>query len=146
MLEVKPSKVPDFVKLYKNQYMDRTRQWLKDNFNKGLAYIPANQFMETCDLRFNPPIGPSGYSIGYMSMLSGKDHHALICFNGGVLWDNGDERHDEYEVLKGYFVIYDLESPKAKPLPSFRKKRKKKSYKKAVVVKQPAKKDSPTKA
>ena len=35
ILEVSPSRVPDFVKLYKHEYMDCSRKWLEENFKKG---------------------------------------------------------------------------------------------------------------
>ena len=129
ILEVNPKKVPDFVNLYDDQYFDQTRRWLDSKYGKGLVYVPARNFMETGKMRFNNPVGPAGYSIGFMSgMVGSEDAHAVICFNGGVLWDNGDDRHEDYGVLKGYFVIYDLECPTAKPM-------RKKSVKRKTKVK-----------
>lgn len=125
LLEVSPKRVPNFVKLYKGKYMNMTRDWLQENFKKGLAYVPARCFMETGVLRQNSPIGPTGYSIGHLSMVNGRAMHVVICFNGGVLWDNGDFREEEYGTILGYFVIYDLEPMKAKWVkkPKNRKKR-----------------------
>jgi hypothetical protein len=69
--------------------------------------------METGRMRNNGPIGPSGYSIAHLAM-SPEGMHVAIAFNGGVLWDNGDSRESEYKYIEGYFVLYDLEPPKAK--------------------------------
>ena len=130
MLEIKPSKVPNFVKLYKNVYMNATRDWLKDNFNKGLVYIPARAFMETSGLRQNPPMGPTGYSIVHLSMVDDRSRHVAIAFNGGLLFDNGDSREEEYGTILGFFVMYDLEPQKAKWIKRLKKKRKR--YEKRV--------------
>lgn len=127
MLEVDPKKVPKFVKDYGNAYMDETRKWLADNFHKGIVYIPSRSFMETCKMRNNPPIGPAGFSIAHLSMVDERSMHVAIAFNGGILWDNGDSREDEYGTIQGYFVLYDLEPSKAKWLKKqklLRKKRK----------------------
>lgn len=127
MLEIDPKKVPKFVKQYGNAYMDETRRWLAENFSKGIAYIPSRCFMETCKMRNNPPIGPAGFSIAHLSMVDERSMHVAIAFNGGILWDNGDSREDEYGTIQGYFILYDLEPPKAKWVKKhkiFRKKRK----------------------
>lgn len=116
ILEVNPKRVPKFVKLYKGAYMDYTRTWLKENFNKGIVYIPARAFMETKEMRNNPPIGPSGFSIAHLSMVDERAMHVAIAFNGGIIYDNGDSREDEYGEIHGYFVIYDLQASKAKKL------------------------------
>ena len=127
ILEINPKKVPNFVKLYGNAYMNATRDWLKDNFKKGLVYVPARAFMETSGLRQNPPIGPTGFSIALLSMVDDRARHVAIAFNGGILYDNGDSREAEYDTILGFFVMYDLEPEKGewvkKP-----KKRKKKRY------------------
>lgn len=114
MLEISPKRVPHFVKLYKNAYMDKTRDWLKDNFGKGIVYIPARAFMETSRLRQNQPVGPTGYSIAHLSMVDERARHVAIAYHGGLLFDNGDSREEEYGTILGYFVIYDLEPVKAK--------------------------------
>ena len=92
LLEIPPKRVPNFLKLYKDAYMDETRKWLKENFNKGIIYIPARAFMECSKSRYNPPIGPSGFSIVIFDMVDDRKRHAAIAFNGGVLWDNGSSR------------------------------------------------------
>lgn len=125
MLEIKPSKVPKFVKLYGNKYMDVTRDWLKENFGKGLVYIPARAFMETGCIRQNSPIGPPGYSMAHLSMVDDRSRHVAIAFNGGILYDNGDSREAEYDTILGYFVIYDLEPEKAKWLKKPKKRKRK---------------------
>jgi hypothetical protein len=109
ILGVNPKLVPNFVKLYKNDYMDKTREWLEENFGKGLVYIPARAFMETSRTRNNSPIGPSGYSIIYLTMVTPTANHAAVAYNGGIVWDNGDSREDEYGEVKGYYVLYDLD-------------------------------------
>ena len=114
LLEIPPKKVPNFLKLYKDAYMDETRKWLKENFNKGIVYIPARAFMECAKSRYNPPIGPSGYSIVIFDMVDDRKRHAAIAFNGGVLWDNGSSREDEYNSIAGYYVIYDLQPERPK--------------------------------
>ena len=122
MLEVRPGRVPNFVKEYGGRYMDMTREWLKENFRKGIVYIPSKHFMETGVLRQNGPIGPGGYSIAHLGMVDGRNCHVVIAFNGGVLWDNGDNRSHEYDTILGYFVIYDLEPPKVKWIKKSKKK------------------------
>jgi hypothetical protein len=126
MLEVNPKKIPHFVKECGDKYMDATRLWLRENFKKGLVFIPSREFMEVGKMRNNGPLGPEGYSIGVLEMVSASTDHVVICFNGGVVWDNGEDRHSEYSVLTGYFVIYDLEPPKAKLIKKSKKKRVKK--------------------
>jgi hypothetical protein len=125
MLEIKPERVPKFVRLYKGNYMEFTRKWLKENFHKGLVYVPAKAFMETAGIRQNPPMGPTGYSIGHLSMVDDKSMHVVVCFNGGVLWDNGDSREEEYGTMQGFFVMYDLEPEKAKWLKKAKRKKNK---------------------
>ena len=114
ILEVSPKKVPNFVKLYKDAYMEETRKWLASNFKKGVVYIPAKAFMETCSMRNNAPIGPSGFSIVRLSMVDKTAMHVAIAYNGGLIWDNGDSREEEYGEITGYFVVYDLEPSEAK--------------------------------
>ena len=125
ILEVRPDKVPKFVKVYKNQYMDFTRKWLKEKFRKGIVYVPAKAFMETSGIRLNGPIGPEGYSIGHLSMVDDKSNHAVVCFNGGVYYDNASSREEEYGTMMGFFVIYDLEPVKAVMVKKPKKRRKK---------------------
>lgn len=130
ILEIPPKGVPDFVRLYGDSYMDETRKWLRDNYGLGMVYVPANEFMETGKLRQNGPIGPEGFSIAYMTM-KGEDEredglaHAVVCFNGGVFWDNGDDRHGEYDHIDGYYVIYELKMGKPKRIRKLKKRRKK---------------------
>jgi hypothetical protein len=126
ILEINPSKIPNFVKEYKNDYMEETRIWLKDKYGKGLVYVPIREFMESNSdkLHFNSSIAPVGYSIGYMSLVDKKSSHVIICKDGMVEWDNGDDRHDEYDVLKGYFIIYDLEIKGVKKTVVKKRKRK----------------------
>jgi hypothetical protein len=111
--------------------MNYSRGWLGENFKKGLVYIPAGMFMETGRMRNNGPIGPAGFSIAYLGMVTAEAMHVAIAFNGGLIWDGGDSREMEYKHIEGYFVIYDLEAPKAKwikkPKKQCRKTRKTKS-------------------
>lgn len=125
MLEINPVRVPKFVTLYRGKYMDMTRDWLKENFNKGLVYIPAKAFMETSALRQNSPMGPTGYSIGHLSMVDDHSMHVVVCYNGGVLWDNGDSREEEYGTMQGFFVMYDLEPERAEWIKKAKRKKKK---------------------
>ena len=126
ILEIKPDRIPKFVKLYGGNYMNMTRDWLKDNFGKGLVYVPARSFMETGGIRQNPPIGPTGYSIAHLSMVDDRSMHVAVAFNGGILYDNGDSREAEYDTIQGFFVMYDLEPVKAKWIKKPRKRRTKK--------------------
>jgi hypothetical protein len=114
-LEIDPTRVPDFVKRYGIEgYMTKTHEWL-GKMGKGMVYVPTKNFMESCDPRFNTSVGPRGYSIGHVSMVgSGETSHVVICKDGIVMWDNGEERCEEYDVLVGYFVIYDLKLRRAK--------------------------------
>lgn len=132
ILEVRPEKVPNFVKLYGHEYMNYTREWLRENFGKGIVYVPAGMFMETARMRNNPPIGPMGYSIVHLAMVNPSAMHVAVGFNGGILWDNGDSREFEYKHIEGYFVIYDLEAPKAKWIKRVKKNFKKPKRKKSV--------------
>ena len=70
--------------------------------------------METCSIRNNAPIGPTGYSIVRLSMVDERAMHVAIAYNGGLIWDNGDSREEEYGEITGYFVVYDLEPSEAK--------------------------------
>ncbi len=124
LLEIEPKYVPDFVKKYGDSYMDETRRWLKEKFNLGMVYVPSNQFMETGPLRQNGPIGPEGYSLAYVTMEGDQElAHAVVCFNGGVFYDNGDDRHEEYNHIDGYYVLYDLAGPKARKGNIYKKKK-----------------------
>ena len=109
ILEIDPKRVPNFLKLYGNNYVSKTYEWLNMKHRKGMVYIPTKNFMETCEPKFNISVGPMGYSIGYLTMAGSTLAHVVICKDGAIIWDNGDERHDEYDVLVGYFIIYDLE-------------------------------------
>src|SRR5258708_6764173 len=102
ILEINPKRVPNFVKVYGSKYMDFTRDWLKDNFKKGLVYIPARCFMATSAMRDNPPMGPSGYSIAHLSMVEQESMHVSIAYEGGIVYDNGESREDEYDTIQGY--------------------------------------------
>lgn len=122
ILEIDPGRVPDFVKRYGDMYIEKTHEWLERRFGKGLVYVPTKNFMELGEIKFNQSGGPRGYSIGYLTMVSSPDSsHAVVCRDGKITWDNGDDRHEEYDVLVGYFIIYDLEIKKL-----HRKKRKRK--------------------
>ena len=103
ILGVKPELIPDFVRENRRTYLDDTRRWLAGNFKKGLVYIPARMFMETAVCRYNGPIGPAGYSMAHLTMVSSDLGHVAVALNGGLLWDNGNSREDEYEVIRGYF-------------------------------------------
>jgi hypothetical protein len=109
ILEIDPRRVPNFLKLYGNDYVLKTYEWLRRKHRKGMVYIPTKNFMETCEPKFNVSVGPKGYSIGYLTMIDSSTAHVVICYDGAVVWDNGDERHEEYDILAGYFIIYDLE-------------------------------------
>lgn len=109
ILEINPGRVPNFVKLYKNKYLEATREWLKKNFKKGIVYIPARCFMETGEIRNNCGVGPAGYSIAHLSMVDNRSMHVVIAFNGEIIYDNGDDRWEEYGTVQGYYIIYDLE-------------------------------------
>ncbi len=120
ILNVNPKYVPDFVKKGGNNFIILTKSWLEKNYNKSILFIPANQFMETGPVRYNNPIGPSGFSIGYISMLNPSAHHAVICFNGGIVFDNNNPSiFNEYKSIEGFFIIY--------PLPYISKKKNKSS-------------------
>ena len=82
--------------------------------------------METSGLRDNPPMGPTGYSIGHLSMVDKSAMHVVICFNGGVLHDNAEDRSEEYGQMMGFFILYDLEPPKVKWIKKSKRKKKKK--------------------
>ena len=70
-------------------------------------------------------------------MVSSDLGHVAVALNGGLLWDNGNSREDEYEVIRGYFVLYDLDPPTAKWVKGKRPK--------VIVVKKQTKKQTDTK-
>ena len=145
ILEIDPKGVPNFAEEYGDEYIEGAREWLGRRFKKGIIYVPAKEFMEGVvkeGCRHNTLVGPGGYSIGYMEMVDNnclckhggeRRLHAVVCYNGGVLYDNGDDRHDEYDHLWGYFVIYDLNpcviKRKNTPLKESKKKNKNKKGK-----------------
>lgn len=110
--------------------MDVTRVWLRDNFKKGLVYVPARAFMETGLIRQNGPIGPEGFSIAHLSMVDDRSMHVAVAYNGGIIYDNGESREAEYGTIQGYFVLYDLEPGKAKLVRKAGGKRKKRRFSK----------------
>jgi len=59
-------------------------------------------------------------------MVDPRAMHVVMAYNGGILWDNGDSRESEYGQVHGYFVLYDLDAPKAKWIRKKKKKKKKK--------------------
>ena len=126
VLEIDPKDVPDFVKKSNGDFVIKTREWLKKKFNKGIVYMASRNFMETGSTKYNPSVGPEGYSIGNLTMLNGinEDGHAVVCYDGKIVWDNGSDRSEEYGLLIGYFIIYDLS-------PHCSVKRKKKVLKKS---------------
>ena len=92
-------------------FVDHTRTWLRKNHHKGLVYIPSGQFMEITKVRYNPPEGPPGLSIGCVELNYNEedsDLHAVICQDGKVYYDNDKDRHNEYSHILGYFLVYDL--------------------------------------
>lgn len=135
LMEIDPKKIPDFVKKYGDSYMNETRDWLKKKYNKGLVYVPVSAFMETGEMRQNGPIGPEGYSIAYMNMVDDSNAHALVCFNGGVFWDNGDERSKEYDHISGYYVIYDLDGAKVEGRGKYKRIKKRRKGRKGHIYK-----------
>lgn len=114
ILGIKPERVPNFVKLYRGEFMDKTREWLREEYGMGIVYISCREFMESGSerIRRNGSIGPMGYSIGHMVLVNSGDgsDHVVICLDGEVYWDNGDDRHSEYDYILGYYVIYFLDN------------------------------------
>ena len=108
MLGISPKKVPDFVKIHKDNYVMETRNWLLENYCKALVYVPANQFMETSKIRYNPPVGPDGYSIMVIVTEGRGPNHVVIAWNGGLYHDPTPLECNEFISVLGYFVIYDL--------------------------------------
>ena len=109
LLGVSPKIVPDFVNKKKDDYMEKTREWLKKRYKKSLVYIPAGQFMETDKPRYNPVVGPDGYSIMVAETTANNNtNHAVIAKNGGMYHDPTPLDCSQFLGASGYFVIYDL--------------------------------------
>ena len=105
ILEVNPKKIPDFVHKHPEKYLLKTREWLDEKYGKGMVFIPINQFMETSH-RFNPSGGPLGHSIMIIDTKDEDENHAVIAFNGCLLFDPAENDHDFFTVPLGFFVIY----------------------------------------
>ena len=69
-------------------------------------------------------MGPTGYSIVHLSMVDDRAMHVAVAFNGGVLYDNSEDRSAEYGQIMGFFILYDLEFPKAKWIKKSKKRKK----------------------
>ena len=108
MLGVSPKKVPDFVNGTPANYVERTREWLLENYGKSLVYIPVNQFMETGKFRYNPSNGPDGYSIMVILTEGDGPNHVTIAWNGGMYHDPTPLECTDFTGVLGYFVMYDL--------------------------------------
>lgn len=110
ILDVKPSRVPNFPKGKKDHQADSTRKWLKQKFKKGLVFIPINWFAESKRYhRYNSLGGPEGYSIMIYDTNKDTDTHAVIAKDGKYFFDPNDEvSHEDLTVPLGFFVIYDL--------------------------------------
>lgn len=109
MLEIPPKRVPNFVTPKCKDPDDQTRLWLKTKFNKGMVYIPINQFLEAEDSnRRNPRGGPSGYSIIIIDTNDEKVVHSAIALDGILCFDSCDSDKDTFTTPLGFYVIYDL--------------------------------------
>jgi hypothetical protein len=109
VLGISPKKVPDFVNHKKgDDYVIKTRDWLRKKFNKSIVYIPVNQFMETSKIKYNPIMGPEGYSIMVIKTASEGTDHAVVAFHGGVIHDPTPLECTDFIAPAGFFVIYDL--------------------------------------
>jgi hypothetical protein len=109
MLEIKPSKVPHFVTPKRDNWPEDTRRWLEKYHKKGLVYVTANQFLETCEPYFNPSGGPDGYSIIVLSSrIEEEENHAAIALDGKLFFDPCETDCNDLGYVIGYFVLYDL--------------------------------------
>lgn len=110
LLDIHPTKVPNFPKGKNRHQFDSTRQWLKSKFNKGLVYIPINNFAEARrNHRYNCLGGPEGYSILNYGTNSVEETHAIIAKDGKYYFDPNDRvDHNTLTSPLGFFIIYDL--------------------------------------
>jgi hypothetical protein len=110
LLDIKPTKVPNFPKHKTGHQADATRKWLADKFNKGLVFVPINWFAESKKYhRYNERGGPSGYSILIFDTNKETDTHAIIAKDGKYYYDpNDDVDHNDLTVPLGFFLVYDL--------------------------------------
>ncbi len=111
ILDIHPSKVPNFPKKKKSHQADSTRKWLKEKFNKGLVFVPINWFAESLQYhRLNERGGPSGYTILiYGCYGTETDTHSIIAKDGLYYYDpNDDVAHEELTQPLGFYIIYNL--------------------------------------
>lgn len=105
LLGIKPKKVPHFVKLYGNEFVEETRKWLNAR-GKSIVYIPLRHFIESGTTRYNHSMFPQGKCIAVLChKKKDKTTHAALMINGRIYEDPGFE---EYRKVSGYFVVYDI--------------------------------------
>ena len=109
ILEIHPSKVPNFVTDKSKDDNDRTRAWLRKKFNKSILYIPINAFYESEDSdRRNPMGGPEGYSILEIETEDENSNHVAIAKDGKFFFNSCN---NEWKIFKhpiGFYIIHDL--------------------------------------
>ena len=105
LLKMKPSQIPDFLKEYDDDYLDMTREWLRER-GKGLVFVPFNAFLDT-GLKYNPNMFPDGECIVILG-TGEEDNHACYMNNGELF----EGRNDRYDSVVGFCIVYDLEPKK----------------------------------
>jgi hypothetical protein len=103
LLNISPKVIPDFTKLYNNNFVIETRKWLNRQ-NKTIVYIPFELFLETGDPKYNPKIFPQGKCIAFLGK-SNEDDHTVLMVDGELMENPSGETYDN---IWGYFIIYNL--------------------------------------
>ena len=102
LLKMTPKKVPDFLKLHGDDFVEMTREWLKP-MGKGLVFIPFSAFLDT-GMKYNHNMFPPGECIAILE-TGGVDNHACYMIDG-ELFEDGNEG---YKSVMGFCIVYELE-------------------------------------
>lgn len=102
-LGMSPNKVPHFVKLYGENFVTKTREWLNKR-GKTITYVPFSVFLDT-GVKYNNNLFPEGKCIAYVQPdKEGNAAHACLMING-ELFEKGSSN---YETIHGYFIIHNI--------------------------------------
>lgn len=109
MLEIKPSKIPNFVTPKSDiDIEDRTRAWLQKKHKKSIVYLPVNLFFESEDIgRYNSRGGPDGFSIMLIRTNDETVNHVVIAKDGKYHFNPCDNAFTDFQHTLGFYVIYD---------------------------------------
>ena len=102
LLNLKPDKVPHFVKEYGNDFVTETRKWLNQR-GMTLVYVTFSEFLET-GMKYNNGLYPEGKCIARLGCKDGEKEHACLMIDGQFY-----QKHSEtYDTVLGYFIVYFL--------------------------------------